>query len=471
MDQLYELERTEARRRSRIEPNLHHSVSHTHHSKSARTSPVNTPFLSEAQLSHTNSVPSMADHMSTSYLPRPNYHSGVPKPSVSGLCHSGLASTAGVALGGPLPTPPACGHHECTTAYAKAVRLAQRGSDSGFNRSSSGEFLSPSINSVQPGLVRSHPPHPSENWADIQGHSHSFRFSAPVHALDNVSPIHYRESLQRHHPFHESSNLSSPGTPSSMSMEVDPVNEAEHDSKPATSSNTFTPSGSPFLGPLRSLALSRGPSAAPSRAPSPVLLPPPVLQTRNPSMSHYRDMLGHGLSYHHQSKSESHLRGHLPESASHFSYNHAHANRNALNTPNLSSGPSSASSPSSPRPSDPPLYSAHSRLPGISRESSPSLSRPPSPLTIAPRQRSERQASHNYRMELTMSPINPPNGRQGIASNSYHSRSIPPSRSGSPPITLPPLQTSDEQIVHGRKRKLDVQLPGFSELQVSHETQ
>ncbi|KAG6831742.1 hypothetical protein H0H87_004011 [Tephrocybe sp. NHM501043] len=46
---------------------------------------------------------------------------------------------------------------------------------------------------------------------------------------------------------------------------------------------SFTPSTSPFLGPLRTLNI---PSAAPSRAPSPVLLPPPHLNLPPPSPPH-----------------------------------------------------------------------------------------------------------------------------------------------------------------------------------------
>lgn len=467
MDQLYELERTEARRRARNSNNdgpFAPVLPHRPFNKSNRTSPINTPHLADSQLAHAASVPSMNEQMSLPFASPVAYPVAPHKPSVSGLCHSGLASTAAVALGGPLPTPPICGHQECLIAYTKAVRLAQRGSNSGFNRSTSSEFLNPSMNPPPMGYMRSHPSLVPESWADIQGNGHSFRIPTSIHSMDNVPPNQYRESLQRQYSFHDSSNISSPGSPSSVNMEVIDNIDVDRDHKHIGPPNIFTPSGSPFLGPLRSLALSHVPSAASSRAPSPVLLPPPLSQVRNSSISQLRETFGQGFTRHHQSKSESHLRMNLQETVPHFNYNHVSL-RNALNTPNLSSGPSSASSPSSPRPSDPAsLFPGPAKLPGISRESSPSISRPPSPLTIAPRSRKERQASHNHRLEFAMSPINPIYSRSGIAGSLYHSQSIPPSRSGSPPIVLPPLQTSDEQILHGKKRKLDIQLPGFSEL-------
>ncbi|KDQ26058.1 hypothetical protein PLEOSDRAFT_1113670 [Pleurotus ostreatus PC15] len=272
---------------------------------------------------------------------------------------------------------------------------------------------------------------------------------------------------------------------------------------PSSSTNAFiTPSTSPFLGPLRTLNLH---SANPSRAPSPIMLPPP---------SHHAIPKGHPLSPISSSKdvavklepgSPSRFNTApygSPPSSNGFRDSQRSIKRKVVNgfgempppsgfgfsaaalpTPQLSSGPSSGgSSPKSVTHALPPplplqtsglgkelekeVHSGSGTLSAVS-------SRPPSPhLFLGGREREDRispaggsgnhhHLAHSVRMAFGMTPIHPNSSTRstyvssggsttpsfafgpGTSSNGFgfsFGRSVPASRSGSPPITLPPLK-------------------------------
>ncbi|KAG1818497.1 uncharacterized protein BJ212DRAFT_1497001 [Suillus subaureus] len=236
---------------------------------------------------------------------------------------------------------------------------------------------------------------------------------------------------------------------------------------------TFTPSTSPFLGPLRTLNLH---SANPSRAPSPISLPPvdvpispidePIRQrSRRSSIVSSPPTRGAFFPASRKQGSGSfepipHVRtypGQLSLAAQ------AQVSERALHnlpTPQLSSGPSSSGS--SPGSSTYPLvgngmYSSKPVFESGAITTSPSGSRPNSP----PHPHTNHHLAYSVRMAFGMTPINashPP--RNTSWPNSHHlgmgmstglknkarsttnvfaSNSVPASRSNSPPITLPPL--------------------------------
>ncbi|KAK7028154.1 hypothetical protein VNI00_014969 [Paramarasmius palmivorus] len=91
---------------------------------------------------------------------------------------------------------------------------------------------------------------------------------------------------------------------------------ADYVSQPASAA--YTPSTSPFLGPLRGLNLH---SAAPSRAPSPVLLPPPVHGSGHHASSKHEHQVDHVHHRHHHY----HHRNHHPYRDARGDYHSHHA--------------------------------------------------------------------------------------------------------------------------------------------------
>ncbi|KIK44313.1 hypothetical protein CY34DRAFT_802821 [Suillus luteus UH-Slu-Lm8-n1] len=291
---------------------------------------------------------------------------------------------------------------------------------------------------------------------------------------------------------------------------------------------TFTPSTSPFLGPLRTLNLH---STNPSRAPSPISLPPvdvPISPLDEPIRQRSRrsSIVGspptRNAFFPALRKSGSgsfepipHVRtypGQLSLAAQ------AQAQERGLHnmpTPQLSSGPSSSGS--SPGSSTYPLvggmYSSKPVFESSTITISPSGSRPNSP----PHPHTNHHLAYSVRMAFGMTPINashPP--RNTSWPNSHHlgmglkskarstttvfaSSSVPASRSNSPPITLPPLNlgagesagdkeaegdgdglpmdmdedesSSDEEGTFMRTgsggRRMKVELPGFKEFEAA----
>ena len=300
------------------------------------------------------------------------------------------------------------------------------------------------------------------------------------------------------------------------------------DSKARPSEFAFTPSTSPFLGPLRTLNLH---SANPSRAPSPILLPPPSMNNgvnvdrpTSPMEESPRAygpqsrIVGsppkgslHGWHTSNRRKTPGDDRHHLlpsqtyPAQLSHL----VERGASSLHTPQLSSGASSDSS--SPRSSSYSLgiaASAPFHLDSGSGTPSAANSRPPSPSQWQPSSHSSHHArdnsggtsnhlAHSVRKAFGMTPINPlprntswPSSfstqAHSVASTpaypSIFSASMPSSRSGSPPITLPPLKMSSALPSPSRRTfKYDdddgetvtkgvhpsERLPGFSEFEAA----
>ena len=265
----------------------------------------------------------------------------------------------------------------------------------------------------------------------------------------------------------------------------------------------FTPSTSPFLGPMRTLNIH---SATPSRAPSPIFLPPgygdeaarlPLSHSRAGSVAFGSPPLTSNSFVH---RKQQHRRGDgHPGSSPHYG-----CVSSQLPTPQLSCGPSSCGSSSGSFIHGPPYLHAQHQLgenTGGSGTLSAANSRAPSPIHRGPRPSPPSSTSasisfhhtsnnnnshthhlaHSIRTALGMTPIysHSPSGRssppppplsmprntswsgsgswQGLLSNQHqhhqpsHSMynhqlhrganpSLPGSRSGSPPIRLPPLK-------------------------------
>ncbi|KAG6865129.1 hypothetical protein C0991_004970 [Blastosporella zonata] len=125
----------------------------------------------------------------------------------------------------------------------------------------------------------SHPYPPTSAPRHIQDESPS-----PMSSDSESPPLHMRALLppqpnSRPNSSHHSRSSSRYSNSTVTSPTIFPSNR----SGPGAS-HIYTPSTSPFLGPLRTLNIH---SAAPSRAPSPVLLPPPHLNLDHPSSQHH----------------------------------------------------------------------------------------------------------------------------------------------------------------------------------------
>lgn len=305
-----------------------------------------------------------------------------------------------------------------------------------------------------------------EHYVDDH-HHHSHRSHGWSHPYQNTH--HPRPHNHHTHP----SSASREDTPSPISSEGDsiphnvPLSPAHAFASHAHPEHFSTPSTSPFLGPLRTLNLH---SANPSRAPSPILsLPPSIMESGSFDDSHHpRHMGGYGspptatghLPRAMGKRNTDHLPT-VPHSFSHLPPVHSsERNLPPLPTPQLSSGPSSVGS--SPRSGSNSITTPVSGSGSDSTTLSTSSSRPSSP---GPRSRnsnsSHHHIAHSVRLAFGMTPISsgssetapPPPPRN--ASWHFHppasapafpggfsSISVPPSRSGSPPIKLPPLKMS-----------------------------
>jgi zinc finger protein CreA/MIG len=343
---------------------------------------------------------------------------------------------------------------------------------------------------------------------------------------DSPSPLSSdSDSIPPHHATQHSSHTSfarpraSYPAPSA-SAEVSPQGVSA--SKPEFA---FTPTASPFLGPLRTLNLH---STNPSRAPSPIFLPPAHGYTQNePPVSPIE-----GRSFRQRSRGSS-IVGSPPGSKGVFgpasrkrssgevsqmaTLPHVHtypgqlslaarADRSlySLPTPQLSSGPSSSSG-SSPGSFTYPLqgggYPARPTFETGPMTQSPSSSRPASPphgVSNGIVSSNGHHLAHSVRLAFGMTPINasgPPrntswpstkaaklNGSPS-ATITFSSASVPVSRSSSPPITLPPLKLkstslkdpsgygkemsgSDDEGTREKKGR-KVELPGFREFEAA----
>ena len=359
----------------------------------------------------------------------------------------------------------------------------------------------------------SHPYHPQPP------HAHYRRLAANVHE-DSPSPISSDS---------DTAAINS-RSPSQMLLQVNPpsnMHSRPHSSdwSPSYYSSTmrttdmaYTPSTSPFLGPLQTLNIH---SADPSRAPSPVLLPPPTIESHDRD----RDMVANDgrpegpsvagsptnssvLIHQHRnplvkqtSKRRDSLGYAMPPSF-HQSQPHHHqylASPSGAPTPQLSSGPSSSGSSPGGLGQHTPLGPPPILPPGAGLVSSTTSSRAPSPVSwtsglaagqmtaianafqSGKREHNHSNLAHSVRVAFGMTPIVPSSPKShaqslsggsrshsltsltasmhslsshSLSTNLWDLRSMPGSRSGSPPITLPPLKVprgvgDDEDIVDG----------------------
>ncbi|RDB14787.1 DNA-binding protein creA [Hypsizygus marmoreus] len=340
----------------------------------------------------------------------------------------------------------------------------------------------------------SHPSHPYHTTSHHRHHGagHGYDDSpSPISSDSESAPIHIRprNSSSRTHPaYHRHSH------PHYSSHPVHPEHHHAYASQspplfPSVSAPraefSFTPSTSPFLGPLRTLNIH---SASGSRAPSPVLLPPPhypmtPVDESSPTSSVFpRSSAGTSITSGSPPSSitSSASWGKLPP------YSHPHKGRDSI-FPNYAADRSLPPLPPSSG------QSSGGSSPGLSTyrigTGSASSSRPPSPpqqwssrsSTVVPQQQHEHPAPHHHhlahsvRMAFGMTPIVAPSSASSSSNNSsaprspprpssfpvpppppaaatvsmssasgvstpLHLRSLPGSRAGSPPIKLPPLK-------------------------------
>ncbi|KAF8798921.1 hypothetical protein BYT27DRAFT_7228186 [Phlegmacium glaucopus] len=388
--------------------------------------------------------------------------------------------------------------------------------------------------------------HHHGTWTHPYHHPHQYRHLGPEkskidgsHAQqheDSPSPISSDSELPGHDRMHKSQSpprmFHLHGSSASQNRNRGHIHNLSVDNSPPYSSSAvrtttssdfaFTPSASPFLGPLRTLNIH---SDTPSRAPSPILLPPsaghgeeaaaglPLSHSRAGSVAYGSPPLTSNSFVH---RKQQHRRGDGHPGSSSHNYGSVSSQ---LATPQLSSGPSSNGSSSGSFIHGPPPHLHPQHQPGGSANSSGILSasgsRAPSPIqwglgsrasppssastTSSVHHHTSNNSSHTHHLAHSvgaafgMTPIHshPPSRRsspplpppvprntswsassgssswQGLHSNrpqySYHplhpnhhyhqhqyghvhGPSLPSSRSGSPPIRLPPLKTLPSTI-------------------------
>lgn len=228
-------------------------------------------------------------------------------------------------------------------------------------------------------------------------------------------------------------------------------------SVPTRSDFTFTqtPSTSPFLGPLRTLNIhSTNPSRAPSRAPSPVLLPPPHLtldsacprSTGSPTYSAPAPWSKHPHSHRFTSAASSPGLG--------FARGLGSNSTSSSRAPSPPLWPGSRPAVEHPYPHSHHHHLAHSVRAAFGM--TPIMASAPSaPMAVShPHPHSHSHSAYTTPARVLPYPLPP------------LSLSIPGSRAGSPPITLAPLKVRDASDVEGEPREAraedKVELPGFS---------
>ncbi|KAH7885437.1 hypothetical protein F5I97DRAFT_1830573 [Phlebopus sp. FC_14] len=522
MDELYALEREEALRRAEYEARHAEALRRAEYearnaeiiyfrgrsSKSATTSPVSTPFHSSTSLKSAgadggffgvSSSRDWAEDEDTSR--RFDKMSGI-KRRMSGPAWQMTPMTHGSHPGQQLSGPPPAS----STA-------------------------NPDVPNARSNLAHGphHPSHPShtQSYRHLVTHEDS---PSPLSSDSDSIPPHHAAQQPPHVPFARP-RATYPST--AASAELSP--QALSAIKPEFN---FTPSTSPFLGPLRTLNLH---STNPSRAPSPILLPP-AAHTYNDAPISPIEAPRHGARQRSRGSSfvgsppssrgafgpssRKRSSGDIPQMAS---LPHVHTypgqlslagqpdrNHHSAPTPQLSSGPSSSGS--SPGSYTYPLgggaFPARPMFEMGPANHSPSSSRPASPPHGANASNHSNNnghhLAHSVLLAFGMTPINPSGPppprntswpptqtiRDGsvVGANQF-SASVPVSRSGSPPITLPPLRlkaaspamtvttapvhdeddamsSSDDDegavaAVIGEKRPRKVELPGFREFEAA----
>ena len=386
----------------------------------------------------------------------------------------------------------------------------------------------------RPEPIQSHPsghvvdrgvPHRSHSHSHLAGHG---QWGHPYQHPAGVNSHHHHH--HRPHPEESPSPISSDSEALSRPTTSPPcptTRTHSHSQSNSSLSVHHTPSTSPFLGPLRTLNLH---SEGPSRAASPFRLPSAVLDgdvsgspiedhPLSPSRSSLVDSPRQpGFS---DIRSRSSVEISPSSSFSIPSSGHFPAGRGPrfVNTPQLSSGPSSndsspgsyphslassttrhqpeiAVSNTSSRAASPPLSNNSGHIKNRSA-SSPSNHLP----HLLTREResgpAHRTLAQSLRLAFGMTPIHPqqmpgygglgshttPGGATPFPARPSHIQalSMPASRSSSPPITLPPLkfgppnlpscptspvqdtEMEDATVPNNRPSKPKIELPGFSE--------
>ena len=586
MDELYALERQEALRRAQYE---------ARHAEALRRAKTQTrvtiePYPSRHRLSKSattspilrNSLPLNSNTTDDRASCVPTTDSDWQGPSTPDL-QDAVRIGSKRRLSGPAWTAPLTHQHETTPSLVQSrssghlVETMRTGSmhlshhPHPYHQPPHYHHRGPERNGASAGPILDESPSPISSDSEplpVQDHAFASQTSPRIFHLGGRSYGHPGAHSVDHSPPHYSSAM-----------------------RTTSSDFAFTPSTSPFLGPLRTLNIH---SANPSRAPSPILLPPPSSSssTRNFDINsrdgvyeeptvHSRAGSAYGsppnsansmfLSRGFGSKTQHAPRRSDGQHQAPFHNNSGHAS-SQMATPQLSSGPSSnGSSPSSTaHGASYPLSSQFhpyplSSVPGGGSGSgsgtlSASSSRVPSPLhwsrgsptasstasmSTFRDQREYNHHSHHYngsgnhthhlaqsvRMAFGMTPIyhsHPPSRRSSpppppvprntswsasssssspfhhqplthSAQNQQHSyshhmlqppASMPGSRSGSPPIHLPPLKSlpgsmipSLEHTLEGKDagdrsmavdadvsgiiQKEKVELPGFSEFEAA----
>lgn len=513
MDELYALERQEAMRRAEYEARhaeavrraeLRAAAGNNSHaarlSKSLTTSPVVTPL-------HTSSGPDERGYFGVSNEREWHHGSSAPAPAPY-VVDRPFAFDRELEKKGKrrLSGPTWQGPHDAPGHSVDASHTTRTGPHT------HGSWVHP----------YHHPSHP---------HPHHRHLSSQVHE-DSPSPISSDSESLPQHGFHSppqvlrqshsllSSSTSAEHSPPYSSMRI------------ASSDFSFTPSTSPFLGPLRTLHIH---STNPSRAPSPILLPPPGMSTsgsdvtvvspeepftRSRGTSACGSPPTHSYRTHSKRKSSGDgIHMHAPSLPTHHNSHIHDRGMSSLPTPQLSSGPSSTGSspgsvsqPLNPTTVTPGVQSPTTSGSGTlsvpnSRAPSPShWSHPPQPVH-GHRETGHHNIAHSVRLAFGMTPIHRPAPKQASWSISHPvsqvhsgtstpaafrnsiSHSMPASRSGSPPITLPPLKlgltstitspthrtlgriNDDEEIEESKVpraiNKEKVELPGFSQFEAA----
>ncbi|KAH0831991.1 hypothetical protein J3R83DRAFT_12892 [Lanmaoa asiatica] len=507
IDELYTLEREEALRRAEYEARHAEALRRAEYearsaeviyfrgrsSKSATTSPVSTPFHGALSLKGANADVGYMD-------PR-----DWPVEEDTGRS-SDKFNPAKRRMSGPA--------WQMTPMAQDARPISDSSRSAAIPEAANGR-----ITTLGPGTPL-HPLHPSHPpvYRHLATHEDS---PSPLSSDSDSIPPHHATQHSSHAPFARSrASYPAPGT----SAEVSPQGVSAI--KPEF---TFTPSASPFLGPLRTLNLH---STNPSRAPSPILLPP----THGHSQTDVpvSPIEGHGLR---QRSRGSSIVGSPPGSKGVFgpasrkrssgevsqmaTLPHVHtypgqlsliaqADRSiySLPTPQLSSGPSSSSG-SSPGSFTYPLQGGGYPTRSIF-ETAPMTQSPPSSRPVSPSHgvsnngavsSNGHHLAHSVRLAFGMTPINPSGPLRNtswpstkgvklnsspsanIKSNTFSSVSVPVSRSGSPPITLPPLKFKSTSLKdpsgYGKemsgsddegmqeKNACKIELPGFREFEAA----
>jgi len=301
---------------------------------------------------------------------------------------------------------------------------------------------------------------------------------------------------------HPSMFISSDDSPSPRSTDEELPTTAQLPAPAHSAGAYMTPSTSPFLGGLSTLNIH---STQPSRAPSPIMLPPPATRPGSPgedihrrrgvpdsppvsssvgrkrrSSSDYEPhrcvllilismALSHVLLlYFHFSAPAfqhtfSHQRGFPVNVNQLVSHTHsALSSPYAFTTPALSSGPSSSGSSPSSHP--------HSRA------SSPPHAHPSHPSQSSHHTHSSPYLAHSVRAAFGMTPIHTagplPSAAHAHAPGGFAGASMPTSRAGSPPIKLAPLRVPSPSALgderNGKSPRMGgVALPGFSEVEAA----